>query len=438
MKLTLLLPTVSLCAGLTSAIDTRPRPVDFTSISNNTFHVSPSSKGYDVGGSGKVTIGYYTNWSIYKRKFTPLDIDINSLTHIYYAFARTDPVTGQAILTDLRADQQIIYPGDNKTATEDNLFGNLKQLYLLKKKKRSLKTILSFGGWTFSQAGHFNFITNATCRANFVKSAIQLLEDNGFDGIDISWHNPSAGAQAEGFVALLKATRAGLDAHAKSKGDNVPYELNVGAPAGAQNFQKLRVKDMNKYLTYWNLMAYEYSGSWSKVSDYHANVFGGAFSGISTNSSTNWYLKNGASKEKFVIGMPIFGRGFEKTNGIFQRFNGTGRGTWEAGVYDYKALPFAGATVSNDLRNISSFSYDPVKKQLISYDTPVVTAAKSRWLTGQGLAGVAFWELSADKKGSDSLVWTAANTMQTLDNTQNHLNYPGSRFKNVRAGMSTV
>ncbi|KAG8710853.1 hypothetical protein FRC11_004048 [Ceratobasidium sp. 423] len=443
MQLTLLLSAVSLYAGVASATEVMHRPDNFKSkyTPNSAIHLNPSGRlsagiGCDFEEGGKVNIAYYTNWALYGRKYTPLDIDIDSLTHIYYAFADTDPVTGQATLTDLWADQQITYPGDDNTVTGNNLYGNLKQLYLLKQKKRSLKTILSFGGWTYSQAGHFNFATNATSRANFVKTAIQLLEDNGFDGIDIDWEYPT-GEQGDAFVALLKETRAGLDAHAQSKGDTVPYELNAAVPAGAQNYQNLKVKEMDEYLTYWALMAYDYSGSWSTVSDYLANVYGGAFSGVSTSASTEWYLKNGASKEKFVIGMPIYGRGFQNTDGIFQPFNGTGPGTWEAGVYDYKALPFANATVYNDLKNISSYSYDPVKKELISYDTPIITAKKSEWVSRHGLAGAMFWELSADKNGTDSLVWTAAKTMAKLDNTENHLNYPGSQFDNVKAGMKT-
>jgi hypothetical protein len=63
------------------------------------------------------------------------------------------------------------------------LQGNFKQLYLLKQKNRSLKVLLSIGGWTYSQAGHFNFITNSAARATFISSAIALLEDNGLDGM---------------------------------------------------------------------------------------------------------------------------------------------------------------------------------------------------------------------------------------------------------------
>ncbi|CAE7173297.1 unnamed protein product [Rhizoctonia solani] len=447
MRLTLLLSASLFYAGVVSATEIMHRPGNFKTkfIPNAAVQYNPFGR-FNLGtagrfeAGGKVNIGYFPNWGIYGRGYTPANVDINSLTHIYYAFADTDPATGRAFLSDVWADQQITYPGDDNTAPGNNLYGNLKQLYLLKQKKRTLKTVLSFGGWTYSQAGHFDFVTDPNKRAEFTKTAVRLLEDNAFDGLDIDWEYPAAGAQADAFVALLKETRAALDDLAKKKGDTVPYQLSVAVPAGG-TAQSLKVKDMNQYLTYWNLMAYDYSGSWSKVSDYQSNLHGGAFSGVSTSASTDWYLKNGASKDKFVIGMPIYGRGFEKTNGIFQPFNGVVSnrllfvGSWESGIYDYNALPFPGATVHNDLKNISSYSYDPAKKELISYDTPVIIDAKCNWLSRQGLAGAMFWELSGDKNGTDSLVWAAAKNMGKLDNTKNHLSYPGSQFDNVKVGM---
>ncbi|KAG9123408.1 hypothetical protein FRC07_014981 [Ceratobasidium sp. 392] len=440
MRLTLLASVISVCASVASATQVMHRPGNFQSkyTPNSKFYIQRNRPppGCSLSRGGKVSIGYFTSWGIYGRAFTPLNIDTSALTHIYYAFADTDPATGKAFLTDLWADQQITYPGDDTSAPGNNLYGNLKQLYLLKKKQRNLKVLLSIGGWTYSQAGHFDFATNPASRATFVSSAVQLVEDNGFDGLDIDWEYPTAG-QSQAFVDLLKETRAALDAHAKKKGDKVPYELSVAVPAGSSNYQNLLVRQMDKYITTWNLMAYDYSGSWSSVSDYLANVYGGAYSGVSTSAATDWYLRNGASRDKFVIGMPLYGRGFENTNGIFQPFSGTGAGTWESGVYDYKALPFANATVYNDFKNISSYSYDSTKKELISYDTPEIATQKAKWIMSNNLAGAMFWELSGDRNGTDGLVWNAAKTMRNLDDTLNHLNYPGSQFDNIRSKMES-
>lgn len=88
----------------------------------------------------------------------------------------------------------------------------------MKKAQRNLKVLLSVGGYTYSQENHFNFISSATARANFVTSAIQLLEDNGLDGIDIDFEYPTA-AQASDFATLLSQLRTGLDQHATAKGE---------------------------------------------------------------------------------------------------------------------------------------------------------------------------------------------------------------------------
>lgn len=92
--------------------------------------------------------------------------------------------------------------------------------------KRHLKLLLSIGGWTYSPSFH-PVVVNPALRANFVSSAIRILEDYGFDGLDIDYEYPGNEEQARGYVDLLRELRQGLDAHAQQQGVNYKYPLTV-------------------------------------------------------------------------------------------------------------------------------------------------------------------------------------------------------------------
>ena len=85
--------------------------------------------------------------------------------------------------------------------------------------------------------------------------------------------------------------------------------------------------------------AYDYAGSWLNFTDNQDNVYGGARTGFSTDQAVKFYLGNGATPSKVIMGMPLYGRAFEDTLGLGQAYNGIGPGTTEAGIYLYKDLP---------------------------------------------------------------------------------------------------
>lgn len=93
---------------------------------------------------------------------------------------------------------------------------------------RHLKVLLSIGGWTYSPSMH-SVIVNPTLRANFVTSSIKILEDYGFDGLDIDYEYPGNPEQAHGYLNLLKELRQGLDYHAHTQGLNYKFLLTVRA-----------------------------------------------------------------------------------------------------------------------------------------------------------------------------------------------------------------
>jgi len=324
--------------------------------------------------------------------------------------------------------------------TPNAVHGCVHELFKFKEQNRQLKLLLSIGGWTYSNdERQFNHVADEAGRQKFAQSAVQLVTDWGFDGIDIDWEYPQDAAEARNYVLLLKACREALDAYAAQHAKGYHFLLTVAAPAGPTRYRVMDLEGMDPYVDQWNLMAYDYAGGWDMTTGHGSALFvdpnNMEATKFSTEKAVDDYIARGVDPSKIVMGMPLYGRAFENADGLGKAYSGVpnGEGTYE-GTYLYKDLPRPNAHVQIDDVAMGAYSYDPATKELITYDTVETARAKTQWMMNKGLGGMMFWEAAGDKTGDDSLIRTTARTMRGLDVTPNCLSYPNSKYANIASG----
>ncbi|ENK3143277.1 chitinase C-terminal domain-containing protein [Vibrio alginolyticus] len=331
---------------------------------------------YDEEGREKMgadhprrVIGYFTSWRAGddpQSTYLVKDIPWEQLTHINYAFVSigsdgkvnvgdvndpNNPATGKT-WTGVEVDPALGFKGH---------FGALATY----KQKHDVKTLISIGGWAetgghfdtngdrVADGGFYTMTTNADGSINhagiekFATSAVEMMRQYKFDGLDIDYEYPTSMAGAgnpydkdfmeprrqylwASYQELMKVLREKLDA--ASAQDGIHYMLTIAAPSSGYLLRGMETFDVTKYLDYVNIMSYDLHGAWNDHVGHNAalfdtgkdselaqwNVYGTAAYGGIGYLNTDWayhYFRGSMPAGRINIGVPYYTRGWQGVTG---------------------------------------------------------------------------------------------------------------------------
>ncbi|MDG4839915.1 glycoside hydrolase family 18 protein [Micromonospora sp. WMMD967] len=387
--------------------------------------------------TGYHRVGYFTQWGIYGRAFPVKKLDTSGaasrLTHINYAFGNVSEdgrcyIDGGPGEGDAWADYQRPVPAEESVdgvadAPGQALNGNFNQLAKLKAKHPKLQVLISLGGWSWSTYFSNAARTDASRKA-FVASCIDLyLKGNlpgspgagagVFDGIDLDWEWPNWDGEPgnvirpedrENFTKLLAEFRRQLDAHGRKSRTHHP--LTAFLPANPATMDAgYEGRKIFKYLDFATVQGYDFHGGWDAKANQQSalRVPTGAPDNpdFSVEVAVDGWIARGAPRDKLVLGIPYYGRGWTGItgggNGLFQPATGPAPATFEAGNEDYKKLKTLagnGFTVHRDLRAGHAWLFDGTT--VWTYDDPAVVLQKTLYIRRAGLGGAMVWSLDGD------------------------------------------
>ncbi len=338
-----------------------------------------------------MTVAYVAGY----RDFDFTSIDVSGITHINYAFGniRND----EAVFDTTKIDGKYLTPND------------IVKLNSLKSKNPKLKVLVSIGGWSWSKGFSDAALTEAS-RLKFAKSCARFVKEYNLDGIDLDWEYPNqSGAgntyrpeDVHNFTLLLKGVRAQLDLLSEKENNGKHYLLTIATGADKEYVDNVEMNEIHKYLDFLNIMTYDFYNGWHKVTGHHSNYLPSAKPEMDKNSVVNavdMHVNAGFPVEKINLGIPFYGRIWkgvkaENNDVLFKEAETVGMGIDY--INFYQNINANGYTRYWDNVAKAPYLWNPDEKTFISYEDEESIALKIEYLKKRGLAGVMFWEYSAD------------------------------------------
>jgi chitinase len=285
------------------------------------------------------------------------------------------------------------------------------------KRHPGILPFMAVGGWGadgFSQAS-----STESGRAEFVESAVSLMQEHGFLGIDIDWEYPGssvAGIKSskndpDNLLLLLKELRAALDGLTTQ--DGVKRYISIAVGGSKQYAEKLDCEAIGQLIDQVNVMTYDLRG-FEKVTGHHTGLYPqeGDEASVSASTAMEAFRQAGFPNEKLMMGAAFYGRAWRsvkstKNNGLGQKAGTSGNKSYG---YDVLQTMISDGSYTRYWDEQAKAPYLFNGKTFISYEDEESITAKGTYAKDNGLMGIMFWEYGQDTTGTlVKALYTAMN-----------------------------
>jgi len=349
---------------------------------------------------------YYANWAVYRQgtaKFSPQNINPYLCTHLIYAFA------------GLGKDDEI----QTFDKYQDLEKGGYGQFAALKTYNRDLKTLIAIGGWNEGSRRFSPLVADASRRKTFIRSALRFLRQYNFDGLDLDWEYPTFrdGGKPEdrnNYAKFVAEMRQAFELEAKQTGKD-RLLITMAVPASLEYAGKgFDIKSLNQNLDFFNLLTYDYHSAYEPSTNHHSPLYRPRDwsdfdfrADLNIDTTIQFYINSGASRNKLVLGIPTYGRSYTLVNPDAHEIGSptdgpgaAGKGTKEDGYLAYYEICEAvqeeeGWGVQTPYPGVMG-PYAHKDELWVGFDDEAIVREKSHFVNEESLGGIMFWTIDND------------------------------------------
>lgn len=343
---------------------------------------------------------HITSWSFHRQKdgkFAPENLDTSLCTHVVYSFA------------SLNANTLTIKEFDPWADIDNALYKRVTSL--------NIPVLLAIGGWTDSTGNKYSrLVASPIARRNFVSSTVAFVQKYGFQGLHFDWNYPVCwqsncknGPENDkpNFTKLIRELAEEFDKHSLLLGVALSGYKEVITKA-------YDVRELSDAATFLTVMSYDYHGAWEEYTGHVSPLYGrpnDKYPQYNTDYTIQLLVKEGADKEKLIIGVPFYGQTFQLKEERRLRQRNIGEGTpsigpGNPGEFTRQPGMLAYYEICSNIRKHKwetgrdatgkSGPYAWSRDQWVGYEDVQSIIAKADYVANNGYGGVAAWTIDLD------------------------------------------